>query len=185
MADPQVKQPVVLIILDGFGYREAPQDNAIYHANTPNWDALWKNQPHTLISGSGLDVGLPDGQMGNSEVGHMSLGAGRIIYQNITRIDKEIADGSFFDNDVYKEYRYLCESKTMPPPTNLFVTCCLPRRTCPVHGVAISNVERIVLVGLGRFLHAVFFIWCDVLEGGGISRGVVDAGGWGWDPFIP
>lgn len=102
MADPQVKQPVVLIILDGFGYREAPQDNAIYHANTPNWDALWKNQPHTLISGSGLDVGLPDGQMGNSEVGHMSLGAGRIIYQNITRIDKEIADGSFFDNDVYK-----------------------------------------------------------------------------------
>ena len=103
MADTQAKTPVVLIILDGFGYREAPEDNAIYHANTPTWDALWKNQPHTLISGSGLDVGLPDGQMGNSEVGHMSLGAGRIIYQNITRIDKEIEDGSFFDNAVYKE----------------------------------------------------------------------------------
>ena len=103
MADTQAKTPVVLIILDGFGYREAPEDNAIYHANTPTWDTLWKNQPHTLISGSGLDVGLPDGQMGNSEVGHMSLGAGRIIYQNITRIDKEIEDGSFFDNAVYKE----------------------------------------------------------------------------------
>ncbi len=103
MADKQAKTPVVLIILDGFGYREAPQDNAIHHANTPHWDALWQQQPHTLISGSGLDVGLPDGQMGNSEVGHMSLGAGRIVYQNITRIDKEIADGSFFDNAVYQQ----------------------------------------------------------------------------------
>lgn len=103
MVDTQSKAPVVLIILDGFGYREAPQDNAIYHANTPTWDALWQHSPHTLISGSGLDVGLPDGQMGNSEVGHMSLGAGRIIYQNITRIDKEIADGDFFNNSTYVE----------------------------------------------------------------------------------
>jgi 2,3-bisphosphoglycerate-independent phosphoglycerate mutase len=101
MADTHTKKPVVLIILDGFGYREDPKDNAIFHAETPNWDALWKTSPHTLISASGLDVGLPDGQMGNSEVGHMSLGAGRIVYQSITRIDKDIADGDFFSNPTY------------------------------------------------------------------------------------
>jgi 2,3-bisphosphoglycerate-independent phosphoglycerate mutase len=101
MADTQTKKPVVLVILDGFGYREDPKDNAIFHAVTPNWDALWETSPHTLISGSGLDVGLPDGQMGNSEVGHMSLGAGRIVYQSITRIDKDIADGDFFTNPTY------------------------------------------------------------------------------------
>ena len=92
------KTPTLLIILDGFGYREAIEDNAIAHANTPTWDRFWREQPHSLISGSGLDVGLPDGQMGNSEVGHMSLGAGRVIYQQITRIDKAIADGEFDTN---------------------------------------------------------------------------------------
>ncbi|GAB3368956.1 2,3-bisphosphoglycerate-independent phosphoglycerate mutase [Spongiibacter taiwanensis] len=102
-AQSPAKKPVVLIILDGFGYREAPEDNAIFHAATPTWDALWQSAPRTLISGSGLDVGLPDGQMGNSEVGHMSLGAGRIIYQSITRIDKEIADGDFFNNAAYTD----------------------------------------------------------------------------------
>lgn len=95
------KKPLVLIVLDGWGYREAPQDNAIANANTPFWDELWATAPHMLVSGSGLDVGLPDGQMGNSEVGHMSLGAGRIIYQNITRIDQAIKDGSFFTNPAY------------------------------------------------------------------------------------
>lgn len=97
------KKPLVLIILDGWGYREATDSNAIYHANTPFWDELWQSRPKTLISGSGLDVGLPDGQMGNSEVGHMSLGAGRVIYQNITRIDKAISDGDFFNNPAYIE----------------------------------------------------------------------------------
>lgn len=101
MADNSQKTTTALIILDGFGYREAPEDNAIHHANTPVWDQLWSERSHTLISGSGLDVGLPEGQMGNSEVGHMSLGAGRIIYQNITRIDKAIADGEFDNNPVY------------------------------------------------------------------------------------
>ncbi len=96
-----VKRPTVLIILDGFGYREEPADNAIHHAGTPTWDRLWRDCPHTLISGSGLDVGLPDGQFGNSEVGHMSLGSGRVDYQSITRIDQSIADGSFFDNPAY------------------------------------------------------------------------------------
>ncbi|KGE03899.1 2,3-bisphosphoglycerate-independent phosphoglycerate mutase [Pseudohaliea rubra] len=93
--------PTVLIILDGWGYREDTRDNAIANAHTPVWDRLWADAPHTLISGSGLDVGLPEGQMGNSEVGHMSLGSGRIIYQNITRIDQAIADGSFDENPAY------------------------------------------------------------------------------------
>ncbi|MEM1110713.1 MAG: 2,3-bisphosphoglycerate-independent phosphoglycerate mutase [Pseudomonadota bacterium] len=95
------KRPTVLIILDGWGHREETQDNAIAGAATPVWDRLWASAPHTLVSGSGLDVGLPEGQMGNSEVGHMSLGAGRIIYQSITRIDEAICDGSFFDNPAY------------------------------------------------------------------------------------
>ena len=95
------KKPTVLIILDGWGHREERQDNAIANGNTPVWDRLWAQAPHTLISGSGLDVGLPEGQMGNSEVGHMSLGSGRVVFQNITRIDQAIADGSFDTNPVY------------------------------------------------------------------------------------
>ncbi|PLW66627.1 2,3-bisphosphoglycerate-independent phosphoglycerate mutase [Pseudohalioglobus lutimaris] len=95
------KRPTVLIILDGWGYREETQDNAIANATTPVWDRLWREAPHTLVSGSGLDVGLPAGQMGNSEVGHMSLGSGRVIFQNITRIDQAIADGSFDENPAY------------------------------------------------------------------------------------
>lgn len=97
------KTPTVLIILDGWGYREDKNDNAIANANIPTWDALWQEQPRTLVRTSGLAVGLPDGQMGNSEVGHMSLGSGRVVYQNITRIDKAIEDGSFFTNDVYSQ----------------------------------------------------------------------------------
>jgi 2,3-bisphosphoglycerate-independent phosphoglycerate mutase len=97
------KTPLALIILDGWGYREESRDNAIFHANTPTWDRLWAEMPRTLIATSGLDVGLPEGQMGNSEVGHMSLGAGRIVYQNITRIDKAISEGSFFDNPAYSK----------------------------------------------------------------------------------
>ena len=102
MSNPR-KQPTVLIILDGWGHREEARDNAIVQANTPVWDRLWSEAPHTLVSGSGLDVGLPAGQMGNSEVGHMSLGSGRVIYQNITRIDQAIADGSFNNNPAYTQ----------------------------------------------------------------------------------
>ena len=89
------KKPLVLMILDGWGYREEEQSNAILAANTPVLDNLWATRPHTLISGSGLDVGLPEGQMGNSEVGHVNLGAGRIVYQDFTRITKAINDGEF------------------------------------------------------------------------------------------
>lgn len=88
--------PVMLLILDGWGHREDAPDNAISLAHCPHWRALLETCPHTLIHTSGLHVGLPDGQMGNSEVGHMNLGAGRVVYQELTRIDQAIADGSFF-----------------------------------------------------------------------------------------
>ena len=91
-------KPLVLIILDGFGHSDKPEYNAIYAANTPVYDHLRANYPHGLISGSGMDVGLPDGQMGNSEVGHMNLGAGRVVYQDFTRVTKAIRDGEFFEN---------------------------------------------------------------------------------------
>ncbi|NVK37268.1 MAG: 2,3-bisphosphoglycerate-independent phosphoglycerate mutase [Gammaproteobacteria bacterium] len=91
-------KPVALIILDGFGEREDATDNAITKANTPTWDKLKSEYPRVLINTSGEAVGLPDGQMGNSEVGHMNLGAGRIVYQNFTRINKSIKDGDFFEN---------------------------------------------------------------------------------------
>lgn len=94
------KKPLVLLILDGWGYREETSNNAIAQASTPVMDQLWRDYPHTLISGSGLDVGLPDGQMGNSEVGHVNLGSGRVVYQDFTRITKAIADGDFFTNPV-------------------------------------------------------------------------------------
>ncbi len=95
------RKPTVLVILDGWGYREDPRDNAIANASTPTWDKLWATAPRTLISSSGRSVGLPEGQMGNSEVGHMSLGAGRIVYQNISKIDKAIEDGAFTANPAY------------------------------------------------------------------------------------
>ena len=95
------KRPLALIILDGFGYSEDEKYNAIRNANAPTWGKVWKECPNTLIATSGLAVGLPEGQMGNSEVGHMTLGSGRVIYQNFTRINKAIEDGDFFENDVY------------------------------------------------------------------------------------
>ena len=93
--------PKVLIIVDGFGHSDSGKYNAISAANAPCWQGLWENNPKTLISTSGMAVGLPEGQMGNSEVGHMTLGAGRVVYQNFTRINKAIADGDFFNNPVF------------------------------------------------------------------------------------
>lgn len=90
--------PVLLIILDGFGYREAADHNAVLAAHKPNWDALWRDYPHTLINASEKFVGLPSAQMGNSEVGHLNIGAGRVVYQDLSRVDVEIEDGSFFTN---------------------------------------------------------------------------------------
>jgi len=92
-------KPVALIILDGWGYSDNKENNAIAFANKPNWDQLWKQYPNTLIKGSGADVGLPSGQMGNSEVGHLNIGAGRVVYQEFTRVSRSIKTGSFFTNN--------------------------------------------------------------------------------------
>ena len=98
MAHPG-KRSVVLVVLDGWGYRPHRNGNAIALARTPTWDALWKRSERTLLDASGLPVGLPDGQMGNSEVGHLNLGAGRVVPQDIVRISSAIADGAFFQID--------------------------------------------------------------------------------------
>ena len=96
-----MKKPLILIIMDGFGENEQSYGNAIAAANTPNLDRLFSQYPKTVIGASGMDVGLPDGQMGNSEVGHTNIGAGRVVYQELTRITKSIQDGDFFSNEAF------------------------------------------------------------------------------------
>ncbi len=95
--------PIALIILDGWGHREAHPTNAVTHAHTPVWDALWQKYPHTTLSASGLDVGLPKDQMGNSEVGHLTMGAGRAVLQELTRISTAIETDSFTQNPILNE----------------------------------------------------------------------------------
>ena len=95
------KRPVVLVVLDGWGYRAEREGNAIAMAKVPTWNALWSRHPRTLLNASGLAVGLPDGQMGNSEVGHLNLGAGRVVMQDLVRIGESIKDRSFFSNPVW------------------------------------------------------------------------------------
>ncbi len=97
------KKPVVLMVLDGYGITDKTEGNAIYMANTPVMDKLMAECPYVRGNASGLAVGLPDGQMGNSEVGHMNIGAGRIIYQDLTSITKAIEDGDFFENEAMLE----------------------------------------------------------------------------------
>ena len=105
-------KPLVLMILDGWGYRAEAENNAIVLANTPCWDELWSRDRHTLIETSGESVGLPAGQMGNSEVGHMNIGAGRIVYQDFTRIAQSIRDSSFQENSE------LCKAVDSAKPGN-------------------------------------------------------------------
>src|SRR5512139_3894413 len=93
-------KPVVLIVLDGWGINTAKEANAIAEAHAPIYESLLRDWPHTQLQASGEAVGLPDGQMGNSEVGHLNLGAGRVVYQDSTRISKAIRDGEFFKNPV-------------------------------------------------------------------------------------
>src|SRR5205823_14945511 len=95
------KRAVVLVVLDGWGYRAEQEGNAIALAQTPVWDALTARYPRTLLAASGLAVGLPEHQIGNSEVGHLNLGAGRVVMQDLVRIDRAIADGSFFRSQVF------------------------------------------------------------------------------------
>jgi 2,3-bisphosphoglycerate-independent phosphoglycerate mutase len=103
MPSAERHRPVLLTILDGWGYSESDNYNAIKSANTPNWDKMWSEYPHALIRCSGAEVGLPSGQMGNSEVGHLNLGAGRVVYQEFTRVSRAIKTGSFFTNATLTE----------------------------------------------------------------------------------
>lgn len=89
------KKPVALIILDGFGLREEEKGNAVAHAQKPNFDRYWNEFPHATLRADGENVGLPEGQMGNSEVGHLNIGAGRIVYQSLTRVNLSIREGDF------------------------------------------------------------------------------------------
>ncbi len=106
-----MKKPVVLVIMDGYGLNPCTEHNAICHANTPNLDKIFATCPNTAIGASGMDVGLPDGQMGNSEVGHTNIGAGRVVYQELTRITKSIQDGDFFENKTLKAAMESCKQK--------------------------------------------------------------------------
>lgn len=107
------RTPLVLLILDGWGLRRDAPDNAIAAGSTPNWDRLWHDRPHSLLQTSGEAVGLPAGQMGNSEVGHMNIGAGRIVYQELTRITRAIADGEFENNPALNETIAAAEDGTV------------------------------------------------------------------------
>src|SRR3970282_1686119 len=97
---PKRPRPIVLTVLDGWGYREERENNAIALARTPNYDQLCRKYPWVTIAPSGEAVGLPAGQMGNSEVGHLNIGAGRIIHMDITRLDLAIRNGTFFKNEL-------------------------------------------------------------------------------------
>ena len=109
--DPQ--SPVVLAILDGWGYRENICDNAIKSAKTPIMDSLWHAYPHTLISASGSDVGLPNGQMGNSEVGHLTIGSGRIIQQELVRISNVVNNNQLALNNELKDMADSLKRRTL------------------------------------------------------------------------
>ncbi len=106
-----MKKPIVLTIMDGFGFNPETTGNAIASANTPRLDHIFANSPTTKIGASGMDVGLPDGQMGNSEVGHTNIGAGRVVYQELTRITKSISDGDFFENAAFLKAINNCKEK--------------------------------------------------------------------------
>ena len=103
------KKPTVLMILDGYGLNDKEEANAVAEAKTPVMDRLKKEYPFVPGNASGMAVGLPEGQMGNSEVGHLNMGAGRIVYQELTRITKEIEDGVFFENKALKEAMENCK----------------------------------------------------------------------------
>src|SRR5207244_12756797 len=98
--------------VDGWRYRTDPFGNAIAAAKKPNWDALWQRWPHTILAAAGEPVGLPEGQQGNSEVGHLNIGAGRIVYQDLTRINRAIRDGSFTTNPLLRAAMQSAASRT-------------------------------------------------------------------------
>lgn len=114
MAEVKDRRTTMLLVLDGFGHADSAEANAIAAANAPVWNRLWQQQPHRLIATSGMEVGLPRGQMGNSEVGHMNLGAGRVVYQELTRINQDVEEGTFAENPVLGEAMDLAIARDRP-----------------------------------------------------------------------
>ena len=112
-----MKKPLILIIMDGFGLNPDAYGNAIKAAHVPHIRRLFAENPFTSIGASGMDVGLPDGQMGNSEVGHTNIGAGRVVYQELTRITKSIQDGDFFRNPALNAAMENARAAGPGPPT--------------------------------------------------------------------
>ena len=125
-----MQKPVMLLILDGWGYRaNVTPDNAIEQGHTPNWHNLLATCPHCFVETSGYDVGLPEGQMGNSEVGHTNIGAGRIVYQELTRITKTIEDGDFFSIPEFTETIENCKKNNSKLHTSFRWRCTQPHKT--------------------------------------------------------
>ena len=114
-----MKKPLLLMILDGWGINSNPSHNAVALAKTPNLTKFLSDYPHVQINCSGMAVGLPEGQMGNSEVGHLNLGAGRVVYQELTRVTKSILDGDFFTNPVLLD----CIAKVKESGGRLHLQC--------------------------------------------------------------
>ena len=108
------------MILDGWGVAPASEVNAAYLAQTPNLDRYFADYPHTTLDASGMEVGLPEGQIGNSEVGHLNIGAGRVVYQSLTLINKAVKDGTFFENEsfIHINKRYMLKNKTISKINN-------------------------------------------------------------------
>lgn len=110
------KKPVMLVIMDGFGCSSIAKDNAVAQADLKVLPKLWKEYPHSYLGASGEDVGLPDGQIGNSEVGHLNIGVGRIVYQALTKITKDIKDGAFFKKPARRCHGKRQGKRLGPPP---------------------------------------------------------------------
>ena len=147
-----IPKPLALIILDGWGYSEDPDHNAILEAKTPVWNKLWKKYPHTLIKASGPEVGLPAGQMGNSEVGHLNIGSGRVVYQEFTRVSRAVRTGSFFSNCTLTEaVDKAIESNSAIHIMGLLSPGGVHSHECQIHAMVKLAVER----GLKKiYLHA-------------------------------
>lgn len=120
------KTPTTLIIMDGFGLSNDTVGNAVRAANTPVLDGLFAEYAHTTLQASGLDVGLPAGQMGNSEVGHTNIGGGRVVFQDLPRITRSIEDGTFFENPAYNKAMDDCLERAL----RCTFTVCTPPAAC-------------------------------------------------------
>ena len=147
-----MKKTVALVIMDGFGRNESDYGNAVAAASIPNLDNLMQKYPTTLINASAKSVGLPDGIMGNSEVGHMNMGAGRVIYQDLTMIDKEIEDGEFFKNDEFKTAMLNVKTKGSLHLVGLLSNGCV--HSSIEHLFALMNMAK--KIGVGQvYIHAI------------------------------